>query len=371
MTLQAKSTFPKTVAALLVFSLAAACSGGGGGGGDDDDDGQSTPSVISNSPADGATDVALNGNIQATFSEAMDPATLTESSFVVTYGAAATPVDGTVIYTDSSVVFWPSAYLASNGDFTATITVDAKSLSGVALSADSVWEFSTGSNLAPGLPVNLGTARDYAILAKSGISTVPTSAITGDLAVSPAAASYITGFTLTADSTTVFATSAQVTGKVFAADYSSPTPSNLTTAVGDMQLAFTDAASRPPDEIELAAGSIGGMTLAPGVYKWGTSLMVSTDLALSGSATDVWIFQIAGDLIVANAVNVSLSGGALPKNIFWQVSGEVQLGTTSHFEGIVLSQTAITLATGASINGRLLAQTAVDVDASTVVEPAN
>jgi hypothetical protein len=219
-------------------------------------------------------------------------------------------------------------------------------------------------------PVDLGTSGDYVILAQSAISTVPTSAVTGDLAVSPAAATFITGFSLVMDSTDVFSTSPQVTGRVFAADYTPPTPSNLTTAVGDMVLAFGDAAGRAPDVTELGAGNIGGMTLAPGVYRWGTGLSIPTDVMLDGDATDVWIFQIAQDLTVSAATNVTLTGGAVPKNVFWQVSGSVELGTTAHFEGVVLCATAITLETGASINGRLLAQTAVSLDSSTVAEPA-
>jgi hypothetical protein len=218
--------------------------------------------------------------------------------------------------------------------------------------------------------VNLGTAGNYAILAKSGISCVPTSAITGNLGVSPAAATYITGFPLTADSTNVFSTSPQVTGKLYAADYAPPTPSNLTTAIGDMQLAFTDAAGRAPRVTELGAGNIGGMTLTPGVYKWGTGLLVPTSITLTGGATDVWIFQIAQDLTVSSAVNVALAGGALPKNVFWQVAGLADLGTTAHFAGVILAQTSISLETGASINGRLLAQTAVTISGSTVVQPA-
>jgi hypothetical protein len=236
---------------------------------------------------------------------------------------------------------------------------------------DSLLESSTdgGSSTTPGLAVNLGTAGNYVILAKSGISTVPTSAVTGNLGVSPAAATFITGFSLTVDSTNVFSTSPQVTGKVYAADYTLPTPSNLTTAVGDMELAFTAAAGRAPGVTELGAGNIGGMNLAPGVYKWGTGLLIPTDVSLTGSATDVWIFQIAQDLTMASAAKVVLAGGAMPKNVFWQVAGLVDLGTTAHGEGIVLTQTSITLRTGASINGRLLAQTAVDIDGSTVVEP--
>ena len=220
------------------------------------------------------------------------------------------------------------------------------------------------------LSVNLGTAGNYAVLAKSGISTVPASAITGNVGVSPAAATYMTGFVLTPDSTKVFATSSQVTGKLYASDYAVPTPSNLTTAVGDMQLAFTDAAGRTPGVTELGAGNIGGKTLAPGVYKWGTGLQIPTDVTLTGKATDVWIFQIAKDLTMSNGTKIVLSGGALPKNVFWQVAGLVAMGTTSHCEGVVLTKTSIALKTGASINGRLLAQTAVTLDSSTVVAPA-
>jgi len=226
-----------------------------------------------------------------------------------------------------------------------------------------------GGGSGAALAVSLATAGDFAILAKTGISTVPTSAITGNLGVSPAAATFITGFSLTADATNVFSTSPQLTGKAYAADYTAPTPTNLTTAVGDMQLAFTDAAGRVPGVTELGAGSIGGMTLAPGVYKWGTGLLIPTDVTLNGPATGVWIFQIAQDLTMASGAKIVLAGGALPKNVFWQVAGLVDLGTTAHVEGVVLTQTSVTLRTGASINGRLLAQTAVNIDGSTVVEP--
>ena len=136
-----------------------------------------------------------------------------------------------------------------------------------------------------------------------------------------------------------------------------------------MQLAFTAAAARAPDVTELGAGNIGGMTLPSGVYSWSTGLLVPTNLALSGSSTDVWVFQIAQNLSVSNGVQVNLSGGALPANVFWQVSGKVELGTTSQMQGIVLAQTSIAAATGASIQGRLLAQTAVTLDSATVVEP--
>ena len=154
--------------------------------------------------------------------------------------------------------------------------------------------------------VNLRTAGDYVILAESGISTVAPSVITGDLGISPMTATSVTGFALIADSTNVFSTSTQVTGKVYGATDAVPTPANLIAAIGDMGLAFTDAAGRAADFTELGAGNIGGMTLAPGVYKWGSALLIPTDLTLNGSATGVWIFQVAQTLTVSNAVAVHL-----------------------------------------------------------------
>jgi hypothetical protein len=157
---------------------------------------------------------------------------------------------------------------------------------------------------------------------------------------------------------------------VYAADYAVPTPSVLTAAIADMQFAFTDAAERAPDATELGAGSIGGMNLAPGVYKWGTGLLIPTDITLTGTASDVWIFQVAQNLTMSSGTKILLAGGAQSKNIFWQVAGLVDLGTTAHCEGVILTQTSVTLRTGASINGRLLAQTAVNLDGNSVVEPA-
>jgi hypothetical protein len=223
--------------------------------------------------------------------------------------------------------------------------------------------------------VNLGMAGNYAILAESLISTTSGTTVTGDLGMSPNAATFIQGFSLVLDAGECFSTpvpASMVTGKVYAADYNTngcPTPANLTTAVGDKGTAYTDANSRAPDYTELGTGNIGGMTLPPAVYKWGTGVLVPTDLVLSGGPNDVWIFQIAGDLTVANGVRVTLAGGALAKNIFWATFGVADFGTTSHFEGVVLSQTSITLQTGASANGRLLAHTAVTLDASVVVQP--
>ena len=217
--------------------------------------------------------------------------------------------------------------------------------------------------------VNLGVAGNFVILAETGISTTGTTLITGDIGVSPYAATAITGFGLIMDVSNTFSTSSLVNGSVYAADYAPPTPINMGVAIGDMQTAYTTANGLAPDVTELGAGNIGGMTLAPGVYKWGTGLLISTDVTLSGNSNDVWIFQIAQTLDISSDTKVILSGGAQAKNIFWIVAGQTTLGTTSVFNGNILDQTAIVLQTGATLNGRALAQTAVTLDANTVTQP--
>jgi hypothetical protein len=138
-----------------------------------------------------------------------------------------------------------------------------------------------------------------------------------------------------------------------------------------MGFAYDDAAGRlSPDFTELGAGEIGGLTLTPGLYKWSTNLKISTDVTLSGGPDDVWIFQVAGTLNQANSTRVTLAGGALAKNIFWQVAGAATLGTNAHFEGVVLGKKLISVNTGTSVNGRLLAQTAVTLQMNAITEPA-
>jgi len=223
----------------------------------------------------------------------------------------------------------------------------------------------SGATGAGPAAVNLGTAGTFAILSKSGITDVFASAVTGDVGTSP-----VTGAAL-------LLTCGEVTGNVYVVDAAGPLPCALNDApfltgvIGDMELAYADASGRvSPDFTELGTGEIGGLTLAPGLYAWGTGLLISTDVTLAGGPDDVWIFQVAQALTQAPATRVTLAGGAQAKNIFWQVAGSVTIGTSAHFEGVVLGKTLIALNTGASVNGRLLAQTAVTLQTNAVTQPA-
>jgi len=324
------------------------------------------PTVNSTDPLNNAINVERNKIIALTFSEAMDLSTINTSTFTLKQGTTLIP--GTVAYSGTTATFTPASILTAGTVYSATITNGAKDLAGNALATNTVWSFTIGSTLAALAVVDLGASGNYVILAKTAITNVPTSAITGDMGISPAAASYITGFAIV--KATGYATAAQVTGKIYAADMAAPTGINLTTAVNNMLTAYTDAAGRPfPDFSELGTGNIGGKTLAPGLYKWTNSVTMPSNVTIAGSATDVWIFQIAGNLNMSTSVLITLTGGALAKNIFWQVAGTVTLGASSHFEGIILSKTAITFQTGASINGRAQAQTLVALDKNIVSKP--
>ena len=224
--------------------------------------------------------------------------------------------------------------------------------------------------------VDLNSAGDFSILTKSGISSTGITSVGGDIGVSPAAATSITGFGLIMDtngesSHTTIAT--HVIGKVYASNYAPPTPSKMTVAVADMETAYTTANNlvTPAPILETGAGNISGLTLPPGLYKWGTGVQLdpNTSVTLAGGPNDTWVFQIAQDLTLFSSSQVKLLGGAQAKNITWVVSGQAILGTNTDFSGIILSKTLISLNTGAKVTGKLLAQTAVTLNTATVTQP--
>ena len=212
--------------------------------------------------------------------------------------------------------------------------------------------------------MNLRSTSGFVVLAGSLISNVPTSALTGNVGLSPAARAAITGFGLT-----------EVTGTIYASDDVSPAgvAAMLTAAKGDLTTAYNDAKGRTATDMVVLAGNIGGRTLTPGLFKSNGSLEISSgDLTLDarGNANAVFIFQIASTLTTTSGRQVILAGGAKASNIFWQVGSSATFGTTSVMKGTIMADQSISVNTGARVEGRLLARiAAVTLAGNTLVEP--
>lgn len=327
------------------------------------------PTVNYITPDNLAANVAVDTNIIATFSEVIDAPSITNQTFILTRNT--TYVECVLIHAGNVAVLNPTRNLLANTKYNVIITNGILDLAGNSMTYDKNWSFTTGPSSESGpASVELGSADNFVLLAKTGIDTVPTSTVKGDIGISPSAASYITGFSLTMDASNIFSQSNQITGRVFAANYSPPTPANMTKAISDMETAYKDAAGRLiPDFTELGNGNISGLTLVPGLYKWSTGVLVTKDVTIHGGANAVWIFQIAGELTLASGTKIILTGGAQAKNIFWQVTDSVAINTNAHLEGITMSAKKITLATSASANGRLMSQAAISLDGNTVLQP--
>jgi len=235
--------------------------------------------------------------------------------------------------------------------------------------------------------VDLLSAGNFVILSETGITNTGShaSVVTGNIGSSPITAAAMNDVFCSEIAGTIYGVDAAYVGNgnqtCFAGNPPLANKTLVDNAVLDMKTAYDDAASRTlPDATELGAGNIGGMTLAPGLYKWSTDVTIPTDVTLSGGANDVWIFQIAGDLSIASGgsvpagVKVVLTGGAQASNVFWQVGGPTgaTLGTYSTFNGTILSAKQVIMQTGAVLNGRALAQTQVTLDANpvTISEPS-
>ncbi len=310
------------------------------------------PTVIATSPGPGAIDVSVNRRVEATFSRAMNPATLTSATFILRQAGSAVP--GAVGYDPitHTAGLTPDSPLAVGGVYQATITTGAADPGGSALAADHVWTFTVGA--CSQATVALGSAGGFAVLAASTVTSTGLTAITGDLGVSPGTA--VTGFP-----------PGVVVGAIHAGD------AIAAQARADLTTAYNDAAGRTLCATTVA-GNLGGQTLTPGLYVSTSSLMIDAgDLTLDalGDADAVFIFQTASTLTTTAGRKVILAGGARPANVFWQVGTAATLGTTSVVAGTVMADQAITLGTGATVAGRVLVRiAAVALDGNAIVKPA-
>ena len=310
------------------------------------------PSVLSTDPMNDAGGVAIDALVHAAFSEAMAPSTIEESTFELTQGAMS--VAGSVSYQGTTATFTPAATLLAGVLYTATITTGARDLAGNALASDYTWTFETGSMVGQET-VNLGSASTFAILAFNTVTNVnnPGTIVTGDLGISPGAA--LVGFP-----------PGEIIGETHAGD------SVAATAKVDLLTAYNDAAGRPGAAV--LPGDLSGLTFYPGLYKNSTSVMLSAGsftLDAQGDENAVFIFQMGSTFTSSPGTQVVLSGGAKATNIYWSVGTSATLGTNSIFKGTILAGSAITMDTGATMEGRALALgAAVALDTNTITVPS-
>jgi hypothetical protein len=300
------------------------------------------PRVILANPADLADNVALNTAVNATFSEAMDPLTVSTASFTLQEtGPPLGPlVIGTVSYDllTRIATFTPSANLAPSTRYTATVTTGAADLAGNPLAVDNVWTFTTGNGLAPGA-VNLGSAAGFGIMATSAITNTGFSTVNGDVSLDPGTS--MTGFP-----------PGIVNGAVHVNDTVSAQ------ARIDLLVAYNFAKTLPVGTIITGGADLGALYpggIPPGTYTSDSTMLVSTPLVLDagGNANAVWVFQIGSSL--TTGASVSLANGAQAKNVFWVPTSDATIGVGTIFHGTIVSGRDVTAVTGATINGRILA----------------
>jgi hypothetical protein len=309
-----------------------------------------TPVVVTTSPLANAIGVCPNVPITATFSIAMNPATINTGTFLISGTTGVVTVDST----DEIGIFTPTTTLALNTAYIGTITTGAQSSTGNALAAPYTWNFTTSTQICQP-PVQLGSAANFVILGASTVtSTGPTVITGGNLGLSPGSA--VTGFP---------------PGSLI-----TPAVMHLTDPVAaqaqlDLTIAYNYAAGLPNGAVLPA--HLAGLTFTPGLYKNATTVDLTTGtvtLDAQGNPNAVFIFQIGTTLTTLGSTQVLLVGGAQAKNVFWQVGSSATIGTGATFNGTILALQSITLQTGAVLNGRALASNgAVTMDSNIVTAP--
>ncbi|WOK04194.1 Ig-like domain-containing protein [Imperialibacter roseus] len=332
------------------------------------------PTVLSTDPLNLATGIPLNKVINATFSESMDPLTITSASFTLMQGTNS--VAGAVSYTGTTASFTPTSNLLSGKSYTATITTAAKSVGGIAIPSNHVWSFSTVAPLGPPV-VNLNSLLEYGIIAGVGVTNNAGASEIHDMNVGiyPGARSSITGFfDVDGGPGLIF------NGAFHASDDVAPAGINaaLNQAQSELVQAYDDAKNATTPAPSVAPADLGGQTLAPGIWTSATTMLLQNgDLTLDaqGDENAVWIFQVGSAFTSVGGAggNVILAGGAKAKNVFWQVSSSATIGDNTIFKGNILAFSSITMNAGSVAEGRMLARNGSVqlISANTITRPPN
>jgi hypothetical protein len=305
----------------------------------------SPPDIVAVNLVAGATCVPQDQKIAVTFDEQMDSLTITPSTISIEGVASAVTYD---VVTQTATIA-PSANLAANTLYTIAVTVDVKDMGGVPMAAPFHQTFTTGPCQGGGpQPVALcPSVGNFSVLAGSTVTNTGSTAVSGDVGVSPGTA--VTGFP------------PGLAAAIHTAD------GVAAKAQGALTAGYIDAAGRSGGTA--VAGDLVGKTLTAGVYKSTSSLANSGDVTLDaqGDPAAVFIFQISSTLTTGSGSHVVLANGAKACNVFWQVGSSATLGTNSVFKGNILALTSITVTTGVNLDGRALARNgAVTLDSDVI-----
>jgi hypothetical protein len=316
------------------------------------DDGPSfaMPRVVATNPANGASNLCIPFEIDATFDVPMDRLTIDKTTFTVK-GPGTTIVAGSVSYDAQTQTgsFVPASALSANTTYTATITTGARDVTGSSLAANYVWSFMTNATPCI-LPVNLRSLSTFVAVAGAGLTNSNTAGVTtlnGDVGLSPTA-------TCLGDGLPCSATDPTINGTLYANDPAG----KASTAKADLVSAYNDAAGRPPGTVE---ADLSGLVLPPGIYTSGSTMMIATNGVLTldaqGDPNAVWIFQIGTSLTVGTSAQVKLVNGGRAANVFWAVNSSSTLNAGVRFSGSVLAQASNSVGIGSTVDGRLLCTT--------------
>lgn len=334
-----------------------------------DDGGQGpVPMVIDESPDNLAIGVPTFRRPTARFNLPMNPATIDTTSFTLRELGSVQPLTGLVDYdvATQTAIFRPDSALLVDTFYVATITTAARSATGTPLALDFSWSFRTATQACGMAPVILGAAGSFGAFAGTTITNSGPTIVNGNLGVSPGTATAITGF----------GPSPGVGGPgiVNGTQRTDPDPA-AAQARADINTAYDDAKDRSLCFVTIADGELGGTTLTPGLYRSGVSSFAITaaDLTLDaqGDSEAVFIIQTSSStLTIANGRQVILAGGAKANNVFWSVGTQATIGTTARVKGTILAGTSISLDTGATLEGRALANAAVTLLSNTITVPS-
>jgi hypothetical protein len=348
------------------------------------------PTVTDSNPIGLAIDVCLGKSVSATFSEVMNPLTITTETFTLT-GPGTTPVPGAVTYDTlaDTATFKPTSDLTADTEYTATVTTGVEDLAGNALELDFVWTFTTGTQACGDVPpVDLGGAETFggigggAGMTNQGVLTV----VNGDIGTT-GASTLITGFHDTGGNiyTETPLNFGTVNGTIFTAPPAPGTAESFaiaTQAAADAQNAYDNMLSPAamPGGTDPFAGELGGKTVAPGVYMaaGGTFQITGSDLTLDaqGDPNAVWVFQSASTLTVGDTAprSVILINGAQSKNVYWWVGSAATINGAGGgvMEGTIIAYSGVTFSTAGNValtvlNGRALGLNASVTLVNTVI----